>query len=124
MVTYRVLEYAIRETKRQSKNFFSDAKLCGLLIVLLIPDLLYFDHKIAQDTKPLRLPSRVGENSAERKRALRPAERIYTFYILLRPERAKKERKKKNEEIHKTSRHRAHYCSGNEHGNHGAGGGW
>lgn len=58
MVTYRVLEYAIRETMRQSKNFSSDAKLCELLIVLLIPDLLYFDHKIAQDPNPpaLTLP--------------------------------------------------------------------
>ena len=93
MVTYRVLEYVIRETKRQSKNFSSDAKLCGLLIVLLIPDLLYFDHKIAQDTKPLRLPSRVGENSAERNRALRPAERIYTFiYIKTREGEKRKEK--------------------------------
>ena len=83
------------------KKFSSDAKLCGLLIVLLIPDLLYFDHKIAQDTNPLRLPSRVGENSAERNRALRPAERIYTFYILLRPERAKKERKTREGEKRK-----------------------
>ena len=93
MVTYRVLEYAIRETKRQSKNFSSDAKLCGLLIVLLIPDLLYFDHKIAQDTEPLHLPSRVGEKSAERNRALRSAENLHFLYIIKTREGEKRKEK-------------------------------
>ena len=80
MVTYRVLEYAIRETKRQSKNFFSDAKLCGLLIVLLIPDLLYFDHKIAKDPKPqLTLPG--GRKTLQNGIEHFDLQRIYTFYI-------------------------------------------
>ena len=81
MITYRVLEYAIREKKRQSKNFSSDAKLCGLLIVLLIPDLLYFDHRIAQDPQTPAYPpgwEKYLQNGIEHF----DLQRIYTFYIL------------------------------------------
>ena len=93
MVTYRVLEYAIRETKRQSKNFSSDAKLCGLLIVLLIPDLLYSDHKMAQDTnQQLTLPG--GRKFCRTEESTSICRENLHFLYISRPERANSERKK------------------------------
>ena len=83
--------------RRQSKNFSFDAKLCGLLIVLLIPGLLYSDHKMRQDPDekagtanqtPAYPPG--WENTLQNGKEHSGLQRASTTFIyILRPERAK-----------------------------------